>query len=222
MWMVNKEKTDLSAFGLPADGNVVLLDTEGLGSTNRTETYHVQLFALSLLLSSYFIYNSLGSIDESAIDRLSLVTQLSQHIQTSAEAPSAANLQMFFPSFLWLVRDFTLELVAGGRTISSRGYLESALAEAKGDPGRVASKNAIRKTLLSFFPDRDCFTMKRPVDSEQLLHRLGELKLSEFRPEYVRQMEELKELVLSRVKPKTMFGELVNGQSGFGGVGAGG
>jgi hypothetical protein len=35
---------------------------QGLGSTVRSETYDARIFALALLLSSYFIYNSVGTI----------------------------------------------------------------------------------------------------------------------------------------------------------------
>lgn len=39
---------------------VYYLDTEGLGSTSRSETHDSHIFALSILLSSFFIYNSRG------------------------------------------------------------------------------------------------------------------------------------------------------------------
>jgi hypothetical protein len=39
---------------------VYYMDTEGLGSTSRSETHDSRMFALSILLSSYFIYNSRG------------------------------------------------------------------------------------------------------------------------------------------------------------------
>lgn len=37
----------------------------------KDETYDAKIFALSVLLSSYFIYNSMGVIDEGALDKLS-------------------------------------------------------------------------------------------------------------------------------------------------------
>lgn len=48
---------------------------QGLASYTKDRTYDTQLFALTVLLSSFFIYNSLGSIDEVALDRLSCVAQ---------------------------------------------------------------------------------------------------------------------------------------------------
>ena len=38
------------------DTHVLFLDTEGLSSTSRSENYDARVFALALLLSSYFVY----------------------------------------------------------------------------------------------------------------------------------------------------------------------
>ena len=50
---------------------ILLIDTEGIASFTQNDTHDVKVFSLALLLSSFFVYNSLGSIDESAIERLS-------------------------------------------------------------------------------------------------------------------------------------------------------
>ena len=38
----------------------------------------------------------------------------------------------YFPTFVWAVRDFTLELSADGKAISADDYLENALSLKKG------------------------------------------------------------------------------------------
>lgn len=43
--------------------NVCVLDSEGLGSIEEDVNHDLRLFSLTLLLSSMFIYNTLGSID---------------------------------------------------------------------------------------------------------------------------------------------------------------
>lgn len=93
MWLVDPKKVHPS---FPKDTAVLLLDTEvssslrfqprhhrncllfvvvffiqGLGSYTKSKTYDIQIFSIAVLLSSYFIYNSTGSIDETALDRLS-------------------------------------------------------------------------------------------------------------------------------------------------------
>jgi hypothetical protein len=60
--------------------HVFLLDTEGSGSTDRNTTHDAKIFALVVLLSSLFIFNSVGTIDEKAINNLSLAAELSSNI----------------------------------------------------------------------------------------------------------------------------------------------
>ena len=59
---------------------VLLIDTEGLGSLEEDVNHDAKIFALALLVSSILIYNSVGSIDDEAIQRLGLVIQLSKYI----------------------------------------------------------------------------------------------------------------------------------------------
>jgi len=79
---------------------------------------------------------------------------------------------MYFPKFTWLVRDFNLELVTGGKTITADEYLEQALQPLDGDPDEVGGKNAIRTAVLGAFRDRTCFTLVRPVNDEEKLQNL--------------------------------------------------
>lgn len=59
----------------------MVVDSEGIGALDEDATHDVRIFALVLLLCSVFLYNSLGSIDENAIQNLSLVVNLTKHIQ---------------------------------------------------------------------------------------------------------------------------------------------
>ncbi len=54
--------------------NIFFMDTEGLDSVDRDDTLDTKLFALSVLLSSYFVYNSIGAIEENSISSLALIT----------------------------------------------------------------------------------------------------------------------------------------------------
>lgn len=82
--------------------NLLIIDTEGIGSLDADADHDAKIFALALLLSSYFIYNSVGSIDESALNNLSLVVELTKHIRTKAGggAETGENFAQFFPHFL--------------------------------------------------------------------------------------------------------------------------
>ena len=58
--------------------DLFILDCEGLGGIDKSQNYDVKIFTMAMLLSSYFVYNSVGVIDETAINNLSMVTQLSK------------------------------------------------------------------------------------------------------------------------------------------------
>ena len=75
--------------GLAAGGTLILLDSEGIASMEQDETYDAQIFSLALLLSSYFVLNSMGVIDEAAIDRLFLISEISKRVCAAASPPAA-------------------------------------------------------------------------------------------------------------------------------------
>lgn len=160
--------------------NVVFLDTEGLGSTSSSQSHDCRIFSLALLLCSYFVYNSRGVIDGNAIDELSLVINLTKHIHVSSSDEGQGNSNLagsdfhsFFPSFVWVVRDFSLKLIDNGRPITARQYLENALKPQPGFSDEVAQKNHIRALLTNFFRERNCVTLVRPAADETVLRDLG-------------------------------------------------
>jgi hypothetical protein len=157
---------------------VLYLDSEGMASTSRSETFDVRLFSLALLLSSVFLYNSVGTIDGTAISKLGLVAQLTRHIHTRAQPVGRAedpgtDFASFFPAFLWVVRDMGVRLEREGRRITAKEYLEDALKSEDGLSEELDAKNAIRAMLRSFFPERDCVTLVRPCTEEAALKALG-------------------------------------------------
>jgi hypothetical protein len=65
------------------------------------------LFWIFLLtLESDVSISQMGGIDEAALDRLSLVTQMTKHIRVRASGGknSASELGQFSPIFVWLLR----------------------------------------------------------------------------------------------------------------------
>lgn len=50
----------------------LVMDTEGLASIKANPTHDLKIFCLSILTCSHFLYNSKGTIDEDAINKLSM------------------------------------------------------------------------------------------------------------------------------------------------------
>ena len=49
---------------------IILLDTEGIGAIQSDINDDAKILVLTLLLSSYFIYNTKGAIDENSIQKM--------------------------------------------------------------------------------------------------------------------------------------------------------
>lgn len=98
---------------------------------------------------------------------------MSRELQIKSEVLGECDpdeIAKYFPSFLWVVRDFSLRLSdPTGNAISSKEYFENALQPQKGSSDQVETKNRIRRLIKHFFKDRDCFTMVRPVEEEKEL-----------------------------------------------------
>jgi hypothetical protein len=148
----------------------IILDTEGLGGVESNLKYDTRIFSLIVLLCSTLIYNSLGSIDENAISNLSLVTQLSENIKLTNKpdgdsgSDDAINFHKVFPSFIWVIRDFALDLEdEDGYAITPTQYLNTSLEQNPGYDKQTMERNRIRHMLTSFFPDRECVTLIRPI-----------------------------------------------------------
>uniref|UniRef100_A0A8C9WTQ5 GB1/RHD3-type G domain-containing protein n=2 Tax=Scleropages formosus TaxID=113540 RepID=A0A8C9WTQ5_SCLFO len=115
---------------------LVLLDTEGLGDVEKGDQKNdAWIFSLAILLSSTLVYNSRGTIDNQAVENLQYVTELTERIKVKAPSASSAEdddaedaqFVQFFPSFVWAVRDFTLQLQIDRRQVNEDQYLEHAL-----------------------------------------------------------------------------------------------
>lgn len=193
---------------------ILIIDTEGLGAFDEEENHDAKIFLLAILLSSLLVYNSVGSIDENALNNLSLVVNLSKTLQIKSgeKVEDPDEMAEYFPVFYWVVRDFALQLRdMEGNEITSKTYLENALKEQKGTSDSIENKNRIRRLIRLFFKDRDCFTLVRPVEDERNLQKLEGLDPSALREEFVEQLGQLKSKTLRKVKPKQIRGKYVNG-----------
>jgi len=194
--------------------HVILLDTEGIDAYDQTGQYSIQIFSLAVLLSSLFVYNQMGGIDEAALDRLSLVTEMSKHIAVQADSFENTNQEeigKFSPSFIWLLRDFYLNLEEDGRVVTPLSYLETALSNMVGSGAAVESKNSIRESIRALFPERECFTLVRPVNDEELLQQLNTVPMDQLRPKFVEGLTSLISMINNRCMPKKVGGDVLNG-----------
>lgn len=146
------------------DKDILFMDTEGIDALDANDTHDVRIFTLALLLCSAFLYNSVGAIDETAMQTLSLMTRVTNSVRVHADDKDddgGTGLGAYMPAFYWVLRDFSLRLVAkDGRALSHDDYLESALQTA--DP----QKDIVRAAIRDSFPTRALVTLSRPCPTD--------------------------------------------------------
>ncbi|CAI0468850.1 unnamed protein product [Linum tenue] len=209
LWSAPLKRTALDG----TEYNLLLLDSEGIDAYDQTGTYSTQIFSLAVLLSSMFIYNQMGGIDEAALDRLSLVTQMTKHIRVRASGgkTTASEIGQFSPIFVWLLRDFYLDLAEDNRKITPRDYLELALRPVQGSKKDIGAKNEIRDAIRALFPDRECFTLVRPLNNETDLQRMDQISLERLRPEFRSGLDALTKFVFEKTRPKQVGATVMTG-----------
>lgn len=103
--------------------DALLLDTEGLGSVDREFEIDIKIFSLSILLSSTFVFNQIGTITEKSIEDLSVVLRLTNELRirdSGSVEETGIEFKQFFPSFIWVLRDFGLDF----KSLTPKLYLD--------------------------------------------------------------------------------------------------
>ncbi|XP_050208442.1 uncharacterized protein LOC126657734 isoform X2 [Mercurialis annua] len=175
--------------------------------------YNTQIFSLAVLLSSLFVYNQVGVIDEAALDHLSLITEMTKHIHRIASEGKdiVSEFGHFSPTFIWLLRDFYLDLTEDNSKIKAHDYLELALKPVLGSGRDADAKNRIRESIRAVFPSRECFSLVRPLDNEADLQHLDQVSLDNYRPEFRPGFDSFANFVYERTRPKQVGDSMMTG-----------
>ncbi|XP_044138144.1 guanylate-binding protein 2-like [Bufo gargarizans] len=188
---------------------LILLDTEGLGDVEKGDCKNdAWIFSLAVLLSSAFVFNSLGTIDQQSMEQLHYVTELTKLIKlksSSGAKDDSGEYKRFFPSFTWCVRDFTLLLEKDGKPITEDEYLMTSLQMRRGTDKRTSDHNLPRECILHFFHTHKCFVFDRPA-SKKNLQVLEELEESELEKEFVEQATKFYSYMITESRVKTLAG----------------
>jgi len=168
---------------------VLFIDTEGLDAPHVEQSYNWALSTVVLLISNFFIYQTVASIDKAAIERLDLILKLATQVRHSGSSGENG------PHFLWLIRDHHLNMKA-----SPKDEMLDKLDE------------GARDAMKHCFKTYDCSPLPHPVDRDEDLAQIETLefgKLSNhFREEFTILERSIFDMVL---KPTQLGGRPVTG-----------
>ncbi|XP_075705277.1 guanylate-binding protein 7-like [Rhinoderma darwinii] len=206
------------------DHTLVLLDTEGLGDVEKGNSQNDSwIFALAVLLSSTLVFNSMGTIDQQAMEQLHYVTELTEKIkvksteQASDFEDDSSEFKRFFPSFVWCVRDFNLQLQLNGKDITEDEYLKNALKLKPGLSTTIRNYNLPRECILHYFHSHKCFVFDRPA-SKTDLQNLDNVEESQLDPAFVKQTKKFCAHINEESPVKTLSGGYMMTGRGLGDV----
>ena len=138
IWMWNKALYDEG----DDESLTILVDTEGLHSSERSTDVDLKIFALTVLMSSSFIFNQMGPINEQSLSDLHLIVNLVKYLgHAAASDPSSVSggSPITGPDFFWCLRDFYLDISENFE--SPNAYMEDCLKPALDITPEILKKN---------------------------------------------------------------------------------
>ncbi|OTF81803.1 hypothetical protein BLA29_002575 [Euroglyphus maynei] len=188
-----------------------MLDTEGFAATNISENYDAKIFAVSTLLSSTLLFNSVKIIDQSDIDYLELLARRTQLFALKAVMAPRANLSINdrhdskeskieldsqiiqFPSLIWVIQDFVQDVE--GET-NCKNWLIQLLST------HTRETESYSISLKDIFPSVDCHTLFIPSANKYHLADLSRADENELLMDYRYERDELIAKLNTMLRPK--------------------
>uniref|UniRef100_A0A671QRR8 GB1/RHD3-type G domain-containing protein n=1 Tax=Sinocyclocheilus anshuiensis TaxID=1608454 RepID=A0A671QRR8_9TELE len=122
------------------------------------------------MLDSHFVF-----IPKQTVRYVTELTECIKVKSSDEDVDDSNEFVKFFPSFIWAVRDFTLERKIDGKDATENDYLEFAL---KLKHGNLSMYNLPRECIQKFFPSRTCFMFSFPTAPENVSQ--GHLKTKTY------------------------------------------
>jgi hypothetical protein len=195
---------------------LILLDTEGLDDPEKGDASHdMNMFALSLLLSSVFIFNTKGTIDAKSLDGLHYATEISQFISSDSNKNlnEGENLALHLPSFIWAIRDHHLKLEINEAVVTPKEYLEFCLKTKPGFSNQIIQYNGLRETLRAFFKERNCFVFPPPVTNQDKMNHLETITEKELSQGFRHAGDQFTNFIKDTSRSKMIKGSPLTGRS---------
>ena len=205
MWNTPIEKSD-------SGETIIFIDSGGINSENiYNQQSDSKIFALVILMSSIFIYNTIGDINSNSLNELELIVQFADSFTVNSKINKDKLISELCPKFIWTLRDFDLTKLTNekGEKITSDKYLENCLNE------RFSGKNKdeinmIKENFMYYFNDRECVTLPSPIEEENL-YMLKDMKLNDLQEDFQEEFNKLKDKIYKYSKSKMLNGKNING-----------
>ena len=190
---------------------IIFIDTEGLNSENvYQQEIDSKLLALILIISSLFIYNTMGDINSNSLNELELIVHLADSLGINEKINKDKLIAELCPKFIWALRDFDLQNLKKKGKINPDVYLEQCLKERFGGENKDEI-NVIKENLIKYFKERECVTLPKPLEEEKDLILLKRVPLEELKDDFKNEFWNLHNKIFKASKAKIINGKITNG-----------
>ena len=195
----------------PASGeniSIVFLDTEGFSSRNVSELYDAKIFAVTTLLSSFLLYNSVKIINQDDLEYLELLARrtrlfaLQAQINKSIYQDSFDHQLLSFPPLIWVVQDF-VQAVRPGE--SPTDWLNKLIAST------MKENQEFDLSLSEIFADLHCHPIFIPSSEKKILEDLSLATDSDLTSDFRADRDALKQRITESIKPKMKYNKPIRG-----------
>ena len=199
---------------------IVCLDTEGIFAANNgaSEDFDTKIVQLSVLVSSYFIYNHKYDGLQHDIDFVHLVTEFAANILEQEKSLNKCNeqdvLPFYMPDFMWLMRDLTLTIpkdTETGKQMTLRDYMIKRVwnGSMHSMNKKARQRALIRERILRFFHSFDATGLAPPHHDEEIMKNIGNPEYEdELEERFLKGVDEMVKKIRKIVRPKRS----INGQ----------
>ena len=183
------------------------MDTEGFAANNVSENYDAKIFAVSTLLSSQLLYNSVKIIDQSDIDYLELLARRTQLFALRSQMSRKKwtndfNVDLLsFPPLVWVVQDFVQTTLEE----SPKEWLHRLM------DSHTRDNDLYEISLKDIFKSVDCHTLFLPAVKKHILNDLSTAKDSDLTEEYIFERQELIRKLKKQIVPKEKNNKPISG-----------
>ncbi|KAI6661662.1 Guanylate-binding protein 1-like [Oopsacas minuta] len=188
--------------------SIVFLDTEGFSSRNVSELYDAKIFAVTSLLSSFLLYNSVKIINQDDLEYLELLARRTRLFALQAQINKGVYHDSFdhdllsFPPLIWVVQDFVQASKAGE---SPTDWLNKLVAST------MKENQDFDLSLAEIFADLQCHPIFIPSAEKKILEDLSLAKESDLTSDFKADRDALKLRITANIKPKMKYNSPIRG-----------
>ena len=193
---------------------ILFFDSVGLNNEstdNIIQQRFSKLLALMIVISSLFIYNTVGDINSRSLNALQLIVQLTDSINIEGKIDKDDFISELCPKFIWTLRDFNLDKYNEIKN-DCDSYLEKCLHDDRFKGKNNDEINMINESLVKYFKKRECIAMPCPASNQKELALLNQMNFEELNDDFQNEFNVLKNKVYVQSKAKKINGKKINGQ----------